>query len=338
MNISQKIVLDYGPNSGVGNSYEALKGELGAITGVESVSFSSHVPGQIPNGAATQILDIRGRSSNGEINLNLVDYDFIKDYGLQIIAGRDFRPGEADITSALILNESAVRAFGYENPEDILGASFEQWGGNGRVIGVVRDFNYLSLHEDIGLLSLKMWPKQFMKITLQISESYLGETLGEIETKWTSLYPDIPFNYYFVDDNFKEQYDKDNQFSAIINLFTVISICIGILGLIAYATFWCERRRKEMSIRKVLGANDLLLVWKLYKGFSIPVSIGFVLAIPVSYYLGRQWLDGFAYRFALNWHFFVAPLVILLILVWLAVGTQTIKLVFANPVENLKEE
>ena len=93
-----------------------------------------------------------------------------------------------------------------------------------------------------------------------------------------------------------------------------------------------------MSIRKVLGANDLLLVWKLYKGFSIPVSIGFVLAIPVSYYLGRQWLDGFAYRFALNWHFFVAPLVILLILVWLAVGTQTIKLVFANPVENLKEE
>lgn len=338
MKISQKIVLDYGPNSSIGTSFEALKGELGAIVGVESVTFSSHVPGQIPNGAATQILDINGRSSNGEINLNLVDNNFIKDYGLQIVAGRDFRPGEADITSTLILNEAAVRAFGYENPEDIIGASFEQWGGNGQVIGVVRDFNYMSLHEDIGLLSLKIWPEQFMKITLQISESYIKETLEDIESKWTSLYPTIPFNYYYVDDNFKAQYDKDKQFSAIINLFTAISICIGILGLIAFATFWCERRRKEMSIRKILGANDLLLVWKLYKGFSIPVLLGFASAIPVSYYLGHQWLEGFAYRFDLNWYFFVAPLIILLVFVWLAVGTQTIKLVFANPVDNLTEE
>ena len=106
--------MDYGPNSEIGTSFEVLKQEIGQISGVESVAFSSHVPGQIPNGVATQILDVKGKSSNGEINLNLVDHDFIKDYGLEIIAGRDFRKGAADQNAALILNASAVKAFGYE--------------------------------------------------------------------------------------------------------------------------------------------------------------------------------------------------------------------------------
>ncbi len=335
---NQKVVLDFGPNSNIGNSFKALKEELGTVQGVQSVTFSSHVPGQTPNGVATKILDVNGRSNNGEINLNLVDYDFVKNYGLNIVAGRDFRDGEADNASALILNEAAVKAFGYENPDDILGASFEQWGGNGKVIGVVNDFNYLSLHDDIGLLSLKIWPQQYMKMTLQLSVGNMKETLAALEKKWTSMYPDIPYNYYFVDDNFKAQYDKDRQFSGIINLFTIISICIGVLGLIAYASFWCHRRRKEMSIRKVLGADSLRLIWNLYKGFSVPVLMGFAIAIPVSYYLGGQWLQEFAYRFDLNWYFFTIPLLILLAIVWIAVGTQTVQLVLSNPVDHLKED
>lgn len=338
MDTEHKIVLDYGPNSAIGTAYESVQQELGAIPGVEAVTFSSHVPGQTPHGVATQLLDVNGRSSNGEINLNLVDYNFVEDYGLRLIAGRDFRKGPADETSALILNEAAVKAFGYENPEDILGASFEQWGGNGTVIGVVNDFNYLSLHEDVGLLSLKVWPEQFMKITLTIAPNNLGGTLEILESKWASLYPGIPFNHYFVDDHFKAQYDKDRQFATIINVFTIISICIGILGLIAYARFWCERRKKEMSIRKVLGASAMLLVWKLLKSFSIPVLIGFGIAIPVSYYLGGQWLQEFAYRFDLNWYFFSLPLVLLLVMVWFSVGVQTLQLVLTNPVDNLKEE
>ncbi len=152
------------------------------------------------------------------------------------------------------------------------------------------------------------------------------------------MYPTIPFKHYFVNDNFRAQYNKDQQFATIINLFTVIAICIGILGLIAYASFWCERRRKEMSIKKVLGAESIGLIWNLYKGFSLPVLIGFIVAIPISYYLGTKWLQQFAYHFELKWHFFTFPLLILLCLVWVAVGGQTIQVVRANPVDNLKEE
>ncbi|MEZ4811169.1 MAG: FtsX-like permease family protein [Allomuricauda sp.] len=338
MDTKQKLVLDYGSNAEIGNSYEALKEMLGEIPGVESVTFSSHVPGQIPNGVYTQITDVNGKRSSGEINLNLVDYDFIQDYGLQMIAGRGFRREDAAQDPVLILNEAAVHAFGYDDPEDILGASFEQWGGNGRVVGVIKDFNYLSLHEDVGLLSLKIWPEQFMKITFEIAEANIGTTLNSLETKWASLYPDIPFNHYFVDDNFRAQYEKDEQFSMIINVFTIISLCIGILGLVAYANFWCERRRKEMSIRKVLGANISRLIWNLYQGFSLPVLFGFFLAVPVSYYFANQWLQGFAYKFELNWHFFVVPFIILLLFVWMAVGMQTIRLAISNPVDALKEE
>jgi putative ABC transport system permease protein len=338
MDTRHKLVLDYGPNSGIGESYETLKEQLRQLPGVESATFSSHVPGQTPNGVATYLRDPDGTNHNGEIGLTLVDYDFVSDYGLEVIAGRDFRPGVADTTAALILNEAAVKAFGYSSPEDVIGASYEQWGGNGRVIGVVKDFNYLSLHDDVGLLSLKIWPSQFQKITLEVSENDLEGTLGSLEAKWTSLFPDIPFNYYFVDDNFQKQYTKDRQFATIMNLFTLISICIGVLGLVAYATFWCHRRRKEMSIKKVLGAKAIGLLWSLYRGFSVPVLIGFAFAVPVTYYLGNQWLEQFAYRFDFTWYFFVLPLMLLLLLVVMAVGAQTLQLVRTNPVEHLKEE
>ncbi|NNE77115.1 MAG: FtsX-like permease family protein [Pricia sp.] len=338
MDTAQKVVLDFGPNSEIGNAHRAIRNELQKIPGVERITFSSHVPGQNPNGVGTRILDVTGRSSNGEINLNLVDPNFVESYGLEIVAGRNFREGPADHTSALLLNEAAVKAFGYDNPEDILGASFEQWGGNGQVIGVVKDFNYLSLHQDVGLLSLKIWPDQYMKITMEINSSEIKETIQLLNDKWAGLYPHIPFNHYFVDDHFRAQYDKDQKFASIINWFTIISICIGVLGLMAYAKFWCERRRKEMSIRKVLGANAFLLAWKLYKDFSIPVLIGFALALPIALFLGGRWLQEFAYRFDLNWYFLTLPLAVLLLLVWLAVGSQTLKLVLANPVDHLKEE
>ncbi len=338
MDTSQKLVLEFGANSEIGSSFESLKGLFETIPGVENVAFSSHVPGQIPNGVSTQIRDLNGKNSNGEINLNLVDHDFIEEYGLQIVAGRNFRKGEADLNTSLILNEAAVKAFGYTDPEDILGAHFQQWGGEGEVIGVVKDFNYLSLHQDIGLLSLRIWPEQFMKITFDITESGFSKTLKDLNAKWTALYPDIPFTHYFVDDNFRAQYKKDEQLSSIINTFTLVSICIGILGLIAYANFWCERRRKEMSIRKVLGANVSLLIWKLYKGFSLPVLAGFLLAVPISYYFSNNWLQEFAYRLSLKWYLFVLPLLMLLVFAWIAVGLQTIRLVISNPVDALKEE
>ncbi len=260
----QMLVINYGPNASIGNSYQSLKAEFGSINGVQSVAFSSHTPGQQPNGVSTRIVDLDGQNRNGDIDLSLIDYDFLDDYGVKIIAGRGFSQDiTADTTSALILNEAAVQAFGYTDPEDIIGASFEQWGGNGTVVGVINDFNYMSLHQDVGLLSLKMWPDQYQKISIKVAAGDLKETLPVLRDKWISLYPDIPFNYYFVDDDFRRQYEADKQFANIIVIFTSISVVIGILGLVAFATFWCDRRKKEIAIRNVLGANAIKLILNL---------------------------------------------------------------------------
>ena len=166
----------------------------------------------------------------------------------------------------------------------------------------------------------------------------MTQTMAELRMKWESMYPNIPFNYYFVDDSFGAQYQKDQQFADIISVFTVISFIIGILGLIAFATLWCERKKKEISIRKVLGAESLHLMWNLYIKFSAPVLISFGVAIPIAFYYGNQWLQQFAYQIDMNWTLLLLPLVALMVIVGLSVGIQSLKVVLTNPVDNLKDE
>lgn len=247
LDTAQTMVIDFGPNEEIGNAFEKIKTELRNLPGVMAVSFSSHVPGQMPNGVTTQIIDDDGQQRSGEINLILVDNDFTSDYGIELVVGRSFSQDRlrSDLTSALILNEAAVKAYGYSNPEDIVGTSFEQWSGNGEVVGVVKDFNYLSLHNDIGLLSLKIWPDQFQKISLKLSAMDLNQTIEQIKQQWQELYPNIPFTYHFLNDELKAQYDKDRQFARIILILTIVSISIGVIGLIAFATFWCQRKKKD---------------------------------------------------------------------------------------------
>ncbi|MEQ8423530.1 MAG: FtsX-like permease family protein, partial [Cyclobacteriaceae bacterium] len=340
MNTDQMMVIDFGPNGNIGKSFETLKAELLNIHGVESAAFSSHIPGQQPNGVTTKIVDKDGQVRNGEISLTLIDYDFIDAYDLTMVAGRPFSADRlaADSESAIILNEAAVEAYGYTNPEDIIGMSYEQWGGDGTVIGVVKDFNFLSLHNDVGLLSLKIWTSQFQKVSLKLSTANIGETISALKSKWEATYPDIPFNYYFADDSFNEQYQKDQQFADIISMFTVISVIIGMLGLIAFATFWCERKKKEISIRKVLGAASVQLILNFYKEFGTPVLISFGLATPIAFYFGNQWLQQFAYQINIDWTILAAPLTVLAIIIGVSVGYQSLRVVFSNPVDNLKEE
>ncbi len=334
----QKLIIEFGPNGQIGSQYRSLTYELEQIPGVNGVTFSSHIPGEKPNGVTTLIKNSTGEMKSGDINLTLVDDNFLTKYGLELIAGRDFRVAKADSTAALIVNESCARAYGFEDINDIIGKSFEQWGGDGTVIGVVSDFNYLSLHEEVGLLSLKVWPQQFQKITVDLNSKNMVETIKDLEDEWTSRFSNIPFNSYFLDDSFRAQYEKDEQFATIIKVFTGIALAIGLLGLVSFASFWCNRRKKEFSIRKVLGANDSGLTVRLYRQFSVPVLIGFILAVPITYILGKVWLEQFAYQIEISAILFLIPFILLLGLIWIGVGYHIFDLIRTNPVEHLKEE
>ena len=339
MQTDATIVIDYGPNSGMSERFESIKHEISTVSGVKQVAFSSHIPGEMPNGVTTVINDDSGKESSGEINLTLVDYDFMDNYGIEVIAGRPFTKERfsSDHTAAIILNESAVKAFGYASPEDIIGASYEQWGGNGTVIGVVSDFNYLSLHNEVGLLSLKMWTRQFQKISLKIDPGRMSETLADLRVKWKELFPEVPFNHYFINESLASQYVKDRQLANIVLAFTFVSILIGMLGLIAFATFWCERKKKEISIRKVLGAQEWSLIFSFFKEFSLPVIISFIIAVPIAFYVGREWLAQFAYQMNLNWTHILYPILALMLITAVSVVVQSTRVVLANPIQNLNE-
>ncbi len=340
INTSQTLVIDYGSNADVADSYESLKSQLLAIEGVQQVAFSSHVPGQMPNGVTTKIETNQGVKRSGEINLNLVDHDYLENYQIKLIAGRGFEKDKNDTGDepSVIFNESTVKAYGFENPEEILGAKVEQWGGAGRVIGVVEDFNYLSLHNEVGLLSLKIWPSQFEKISIKLDFATTGEVVNRIGEKWSDLFPNLPFNYYFVDEVLKQQYDKDRRYTYIISLFTLNSIFLGIIGLIAFAIFWCHRKRKDVSIKKVLGANPFHLIWSFYKDFSKPIILSFILSTPVALYLGDKWLLQFVDGIQLEPSIVLIPLIFILLVTGLSVGVQSVKTVFAHPVKYLNNE
>lgn len=338
IDLQQKLVIDFGPNAAIGDQYDVLSAQLMEVPGVSDVTFSSHVPGEEPNGVTTVVRDPEGNERTGDINLTLVDPNFVSGYGLQLIAGRDFRNSTADVTASLIVNEACARAYGFTNPEDMIGYNFQQWGGDGKVIGVVSDFNYLSLHNEVGLLSLKVWPAQFQKATVHLTTNDIPGVLTDLETKWNSLYPNIPFNYFFLDDNFRELYRQDDLFMQIISFFSMIAVFIGVLGLISFTSFWVDRKQREMSIRKVLGARVSQLLWQFYQQFTIPVLIGFVLAVPFAYYFGKDWVSQFAYQFEWTPLTFVIPITFLLILVSVIISIQTFCVIDDNPINHLKEE
>lgn len=338
IDLQQRLVIDFGPMASIGSQHEVLSAQLKEVPGITDVTFSSHVPGEEPNGVTTVLRDPEGNERTGDINLTLVDPNFISRYGLEIIAGRDFRNGPADVTSSLIVNEACARAYGFTNPEDIIGYSVQQWGGDGKVIGVVNDFNYLSLHSEVGLLSLKIWPEQFQKATIKLETNDIPGVIADLEMKWNTLYPNIPFNYFFLDDNFGEQYRQDDLFMKIINLFSMIAVFIGVLGLISYTSFWVDRKQREMSIRKVLGAQVNQLLWQFYKQFTLPVLMGFMLAVPFAYYFGNDWISQFAYQFQWTPLTFLMPVLLILVLVSIIIGLQTFRVIDDNPINHLKEE
>ena len=256
-----------------------------------------------------------------------------------MIAGRGFsRDFATDTTQAMVLNESAVKLFGYSSPEQAIGRRFKQWGREGKIIGVMKDFHFRSLQQEIKPLSMRIEPGGCNLISVNISSANMPKTIAAIESKWKTIIPNRPFSYYFLDEFFDRQYRSEVRFGKLFLNFAILAIfisCLGLLGLASYSTI---QRTKEIGIRKVMGATVGNIVNLLSVNFLKLVGISFLVAAPVSWYFMHQWLKDFAYRIDINWWIFlVAGLVAMLI----ALGTisfHAIKAAIANPVKSIGTE
>jgi len=314
-----------------------VKSELLKNPNISNVSVSTFSPGSYPN----QSVDWEGRKEDEELMMPWysVDYDFIKTFEIELMKGRDFSNAfPADIRSAYILNESAEKTFGWENA---VGKQFQVEKADltmGRVIGVMKDFHFASLHYAMQPLALVLAPDEGSHFSLKIGPKNISATLEFIKNKFKEFAPGAPFEYTFLDDKVAEMYLTEERLGKTFNFLSVLAIFIACLGLLGLAFFTIERRTKEIGIRKVLGASVLDIITLLSKDFTKLVVVANVIAWPIAYYAMNKWLQNFAYRSSLNIWIFILAGAIALIIALITISFQSTKAAIANPADSLRYE
>ncbi len=334
-NKDQKLILDTHGDS----LKTVLKQEVSILPGVISTSMAGSVPGGGNPGAYSQLENMKGEMQIANLDLYFVDYDYIPQYKMKILAGRTFsKDFGTDTTQAMIVNEAAMKLFGYSSPKQIIGKKFDQWGRKGMIIGVVQDFHFRSLQEVIKPLSIRIEPNGCDLITVNVSGKNLPSTISAIENKWKALIPHRPFSYYFLDEFFDKQYRAEDRFGRLFLNFAILAIFISCLGLLGLASYSTMQRTKEIGVRKVMGASVVNIVNLLSKDFLKLVIISFVIASPIAWYFMHKWLSGFAYKTNVSWWIFAAAGIAALLIALTTVSFQAIKAAVTNPVKSLRTE
>ncbi len=331
----QMLILE----TNVSPSQIELKQAIDDLPGVKSTSFSSSVPGAGNNAAYSEIENNIGELQIANLDVYFVDEDYIPQFDLKLLAGRAFsRDFATDSTEAMVINETAVKLFGYNKPEEAIGKNFKQWGREGKIIGVVQDFHYRSLQRNINPLTIRLEPQATNLIAVKINPQNIKQVVASIEKKWQTIMPDKPFNYYFLDELFNQQYQSEERFGNLFLNFAALAIlisCLGLLGLAAYSTL---QRRREIGIRKVLGSSVTGVVNLLSIDFIKLVGIAFVIAAPISWFTMHYWLEDFAYKISIQWWMFALAGISALFIAIVTVSFHAIKASIVNPVKSLRTE
>jgi putative ABC transport system permease protein len=264
------------------------------------------------------------------------DAEFQKIFNLQMIQGRWFEPGNKADEHNFILNETAFSEFNLHNP--VSGQRFVFGNDTGKIIGVVKDFHYSSLHSKIAPLVIHNKPGRQFTFLIKTSQGAIPQALQGAKAEWKKLVPAQPFDYTFMDEAFDALYRADERTSALVLFFAIITIAISALGLFGLAAFTAEQRVREIGIRKVLGATVTGIVNILSRDFLKIVIVAFVLACPIAWIVMNKWLQDFAYRINISWWIFFLAGIVALIIALLAVSFQSIKAAIANPVKSLRTE
>jgi putative ABC transport system permease protein len=323
-------------------NYETFKDELQRAPGVSSVSIGYGFPGDmfgdgpmtIPGGARLKCTQM------------MVDHDYIPTLGLKLVAGRNFDKNiQADKDEAFILNETAVRELGLGTPQKAVGQDihWNTWANfdslkKGKVIGVVKDFHYKSLYDKLEPAVLQIYPNAYWKVAVKIRTAEVEPALAHVKKVWATFSPDDPIEYNFLDESFTTMYKSEDKLKSLLWIFTIITIFVACLGLFGLAAYAAERRKKEIGVRKVLGASSQGLVLLLSRDFLKLVVISVVIASPVAWYAMNSWLQAFAYRIQVQWWMFTVAGIMAIFIALLTVSFQAIKAALSNPVMNLRTE
>lgn len=329
--ISQKLIIKTfgGPDENI----ELFKSQIKEWADISNVTITSNIPGRENEWHG----GMQSNKESTQIFRTRIDEDFFDTYKIKLLAGRS----TSTSNEFIVINESASKMLGFKNPDDAIGKIVQKDSKvlyrDHQIIGVVSDFNERSLHTKVApsVYIPKQGPMKFITVGI---ESNIPKTIQLLSNKWKELFPETPFEYFFLDDYFDKQYARDNNLEVIVSLFSGLSIFIACLGLFGFTYFNVVQRIKEIGIRKVLGAGYLSLVNLLSGEFVALIMISCVLSIPLAYYLSESWLSQFAYKIDLSIVYFILPILIITSVALSTIGLQLTKEIRKNPVDSLKHE
>jgi putative ABC transport system permease protein len=333
--ISRKMLQDF----------ENIRDAISQVPGVEAVTAAYETPEFVKWGDGISTTDDKGKH-DVSVNAMPVDLDFTKTMKMQMVAGRDFQPSDfammdttnnnANFQQPYIINEALAKKIGW-TPEQALGKILEK-GEPGPVVGVVKDFNFSSLHNPIGPLLIFLGRNYSRTFMVRIEGNNLKETLGRLETVWTQRIPNRPFSYHFLDDDYDSLYKAEQRTAALFSVASALAILLACLGLFGLAAFTTLQRTKEIGIRRVLGATVSSITILVSTNFLKLIGIAILISAPVAWWAANKWLQDFAFRIPIQMYVFMMVAVITMLIAICTIGFHTISTSLMNPVKSLRSE
>ncbi len=320
---------------------DAFKNNLKQHTFIKNVCLSRYVPGESIDYSQGFVKQANNPSKKTALLYNnFSDHEFIDLYKLKLIAGREFVAGKKNCE--IIINRKALAQLDFKKPEEAIGQKIynDGWKYEHTIVGVIEDFHQRSLKENFLPMAFMQFenPGLSNKFSVKIQTEDMKTAIAQIEKTWQTVFPGNAFEYFFLDEQYNNQYKADIQFGSIFLLFSTLAIVIACIGLFALTLYTIVHRTKEIAIRKVIGASAYQVFHILTKDYVWLISIATLIAIPSMYYIMSKWLEHYAYRIELSMWFFIVPVFILLVVVLASISFQVIKAIRTNPIKSLRTE
>jgi ABC-type antimicrobial peptide transport system permease subunit len=314
-----------------------LRTQLLQSAGIKNVSLA-YASASSGNSWSTRFQHKTGNQLEEHVaNLRFADVHYFETYGLWLLAGRAYT--ESDTIKEFVVNEALVKQLGLASPEEAIGQYLSFWGAPEKpIVGVVKNFHLVSLHDEINPCILAANQRVYLQAGIKINLQNAPAALQHLEKAWTATFPENVFEYKFLDDTIAEFYEGEERMSQLLRIFAGIAILIGCLGLFGLVSFMAAQRTKEVGVRKVLGASVTDILTLFSKEFATLILLAFVIAAPIAYFAMSTWLENFVYRINVGFGVFLATLVVTFVIAGFTVGYRAVKAALANPVESLRYE
>lgn len=334
-----KYVIPFRRNVQIRKQVKTIKEELLRYPSVLEAAASSSVPGRPMRAGHLKWSDDKLDKPLKLVFLSCDD-DFFPQYGIDLITGRSFDESKNDENRAFIINEAAVPYLGYSSAEEALGDRLHEsiYGRWKNIVGVTKNFHYQGMRQDVEPMYMEVSSSRYDMLTLTLAPTNLPETLRFLETKWNELFPSVPFDGFFLDDDFDRLYRKEAQMGKLLGILTAMGLVVACLGLLGLASFIVQHRTKEIGIRKVLGASIPNIMGLLSRKFVFLVVVANILSIPLAYFALSKWLEDFAFRIQPTWDIFALAGTVALVCAMLPILLHAFLAARTDPVESLRYE